>query len=95
MTQTELSAGPNQKIVVYVSDDTGVEIDPAGLYGAIAQDAEARAASGWRIVSTAAVSVPGHSSGAMAADTRRKSRSRSSTPQRSLWPYPTISSSSS
>jgi hypothetical protein len=57
MTQTELSAGPNQKIVVYVSDDTGVEIDPAGLYGAIAQDAEARAASGWRIVSTAAVSV--------------------------------------
>jgi hypothetical protein len=57
MTQTELSAGPNQKIVVYVSDDTGVEIDPAGLYGAIAQDAEARAASGWRIVSTAAVPV--------------------------------------
>ena len=57
MTQTELSAGPNQKIVVYVSDDTGGEIDPAGLYGAIAQDAEARAASGWRIVSTAAVPV--------------------------------------
>jgi hypothetical protein len=57
MTQTELSAGPNQKIVVYVSADTGVEIDPAGLYGAIAQDAEARAASGWRIVSTAAVPV--------------------------------------
>ena len=57
MTQTELSAGPNQKIVVYVSDDTGVEIDPADLYGAIAQDAEARAASGWRIVSTAAVPV--------------------------------------
>ena len=57
MTQTELSAGPNQKIVVYVSADTGVEIDPAAFYGAIAQDADARAASGWRIVSTAAVPV--------------------------------------
>jgi hypothetical protein len=57
MTQTELSAGPNQKIVVYVSEDTGIEIDPAGLYGAIAKDAEERAASGWRIVSTAAVPV--------------------------------------
>ena len=57
MTQTELSAGPSQKIVVYVSADTGVEIDPQSLYTAIAQDAEVRAASGWRIVSTAAVPV--------------------------------------
>src|ERR1035437_2238924 len=55
MTQTEFSAGPNQSIVVYLSPDMGVEIDPAAFYGAIAQDAEARAASGWRIVSTAAV----------------------------------------
>jgi hypothetical protein len=57
MTQSEFNAGPNQKIVVYLSEDTGTEIDPTGLYGAIAQDAEARAASGWRIVSTAAVPV--------------------------------------
>jgi hypothetical protein len=57
MTQTEFSAGPNQSIVVYLSPDMGVEIDPAAFYGAIAQDAEARAASGWRIVSTAAVPV--------------------------------------
>jgi hypothetical protein len=57
MTQSEFSAGPNQSIVVYVSDDTGAEIDPAGLYAAIAKDAEQRAVMGWRIVSTAAVPV--------------------------------------
>jgi len=57
MTKTEFAAGPTQTIVVYVSPDTGDEIDPAAFYGAIAQDAEARAASGWRIVSTAAVPV--------------------------------------
>ena len=57
MTQSEFSAGPNQSIVVYISGDAGTEIDPAGLYQAIAQDAERRAASGWRIVSTAAVPV--------------------------------------
>jgi hypothetical protein len=57
MTHSEFSAGPSQTIVVYISDDTGVEIDPAAFYAAVAADAEARAASGWRIVSTAAVPV--------------------------------------
>ena len=57
MDQVEFAAGPNQSIVVYSSGDSGNEVDPAGLYGAIAQDAERRAAEGWRIVSTAAVPV--------------------------------------
>jgi hypothetical protein len=57
VNQVEFAAGPNQPIVVYSSGDTGMETEPAGLYGAIAQDAERRAAQGWRIVSTAAVPV--------------------------------------
>jgi hypothetical protein len=57
MTQIEFSAGPNQTIVVYSSGDTSAEIDPAAVYQAIAKDAEQRALSGWRIVSTAAVPV--------------------------------------
>ena len=57
MDQVEFAAGPNQTIVVYSSGDTGTEIDPAEIYGAIAEDAERRAAQGWRIVSTAAVPV--------------------------------------
>jgi hypothetical protein len=57
MTQSEFSAGPNQSIVVYMSDDTSAEIIPATLYQAVAADAAQRAATGWRIVSTAAVPV--------------------------------------
>jgi hypothetical protein len=57
MNQNEFGAGPNQSIVVYASSDTGSEIDPAALYQAIAQDAETRAQSGWRIVSIAAVPI--------------------------------------
>jgi hypothetical protein len=57
MVPSEFSAGPNQMIVVYVSSDTGTEVDPAALYGEIAQDAARRAESGHRIVSMAAVPV--------------------------------------
>lgn len=55
MDQNEFSAGPNQTIVVYTAVDTGSEIDPNALFAGIAADAERRAQSGWRIVSTAAV----------------------------------------
>ena len=48
-------AGNGQSIVVYISPDTGAEIDPASLYGDIARDAAQRAAAGQRIVSMAAV----------------------------------------
>ena len=52
---TVYEAGPNQIIVVYSPPDTGSEIDLGAIYGAVAQDAAARAASGWHIVSTAAM----------------------------------------
>ena len=55
MQRTEFQAGPNQAIVVYVSDDNANEIDPAQIFAEIAQDAQERAVGGWRIVSTAAV----------------------------------------
>ena len=54
---TEFSAGANQTIVVYVSADTGEEVDPLALYGEIAEDAERRSGAGQRIVSVAAVPV--------------------------------------
>jgi hypothetical protein len=57
MNQVEFAAGGNQVIVVYSSGDTGTELDPVALYGAIAQDAARRASQGWRIVSTAAMPV--------------------------------------
>jgi len=57
MDQAEFSAGPSQTIVVYTSVDDGSEIIPASAFEAIAKDAEERASSGWRIVSTAAVPV--------------------------------------
>jgi hypothetical protein len=47
-------AGNGQTIVVYVSEDTGSEVDPAELYAAVARDAADRAAGGERIVSMAA-----------------------------------------
>jgi hypothetical protein len=52
---TEFNAGANQTIVVYVSPDTGEEVDPLALYGEIAEDAARRAEAGQRIVSVAAV----------------------------------------
>lgn len=57
MTNEEFAAGPDQTIVVYDSGDTGEEIDPFGMFELIARDAARRAASGWRIASTAEVST--------------------------------------
>ena len=52
---TEFNAGTNQAIVVYVSEDTGEQVDPLVLYRHIADDAATRAASGQRIVSMSSV----------------------------------------
>jgi hypothetical protein len=57
MTPSEFTAGPDQTIVVYVSPDTGTEVDPVALYAEIAEDAARRAGSGERIVSMAAVPI--------------------------------------
>jgi hypothetical protein len=51
--RTEHQAGPDQKFVVFVSDDYGSAIDPNELFEVAAADAAAEAAQGWRIVSTA------------------------------------------
>jgi hypothetical protein len=55
MPATDFNAGNGQSIVVYVSPDTGSEIDPTSSYGEIARDAEQRSAAGQRILSVAAV----------------------------------------
>jgi hypothetical protein len=47
--QQEFEAGPEQLIVVYQPDDLSVELDPASIFGRIAEDAAARSASGLRI----------------------------------------------
>jgi hypothetical protein len=50
MEPSEFDAGNDQSIVVYVSPDTGTEVDPASLFETIAADAKARAGRGQRIV---------------------------------------------
>jgi hypothetical protein len=51
VAQQEFEAGPDHLIVLYQPADMGSEIDPASIFGAIAADAAARAASGLRILS--------------------------------------------
>ena len=53
MDTAEFDAGPDQRIVLYAPDDTGMEIDFAALFGAIAADAAERAGRGLRLVSIA------------------------------------------
>lgn len=55
MPPNEFDAGNGQSIVVYISPDTGNEINPTAVYAEIAQDAALRAAGGQHIVSLAAV----------------------------------------
>jgi len=64
---TEFNAGANQVIVVYLSVDTGDEVDPTALYGEIAQDAARRSEAGQHIVSMAAVPTR-HAQGFMARE---------------------------
>jgi hypothetical protein len=54
--KTEWGIGLNQIFVVYVSDDSGNEVDPTAFYSNVAQDAQQYAAKGMRI--TAMASVP-------------------------------------
>ena len=51
MTRQEFEAGPDHTIVIYQPADMGVELDPAFIFGAIAEDATSRASSGVRILS--------------------------------------------
>ena len=51
MTPTEFDAGDGQTIAVYLSPDTGDQVDPAALFAEVATDASDRARHGERIVS--------------------------------------------
>ena len=53
MNPQEFDAGANQIVVVYPVPDTGSELDPAGIFESVAEDARARSAEGWHIVSMA------------------------------------------
>jgi hypothetical protein len=55
MQPTVFDAGNNQTIAVYISPDTGAEVDTAAVYAQIAADSRERAAAGERIVSVGAV----------------------------------------
>jgi hypothetical protein len=50
-------AGPDQVIVLYQPADVSVELDPVGIFSRLAEDAAARAASGFRIVSMTAMGL--------------------------------------
>ena len=54
MQKNEWSVGLNQIFVVYISDDTGGEVDPITFYADIARDAQQYAEKGYRIVAMAA-----------------------------------------
>jgi hypothetical protein len=47
----EFDAGPDQVIVVYQPADVSVELDPVSIFAQVADDAAARAETGFRIVS--------------------------------------------
>ncbi len=53
MEIVELPAGPDQVLVVYRPQDTGNELDPAQIFGAVATDAAERANRGEWIVTMA------------------------------------------
>lgn len=53
MERFEFAAGDGQQIVLYVSDDAGVGLEPEALVEEIAADAAELAGQGWRVVSMA------------------------------------------
>lgn len=55
MTRNEWAIGMNQTFVVYVSDDTGSELDPVQFYGFIANDAQQYAQRGMKVTSMSSV----------------------------------------
>lgn len=48
----ERPIGTEQLLVLYLAENTGMPIDPASLYGRVADDAAIRSSNGWRIAST-------------------------------------------
>ena len=67
MTKTEWGIGLNQIFVVYVSDDSGNEVDPTAFYSGIAADAQVYAQRGLKIAAMAAVPLR-HSQGFIARE---------------------------
>ena len=55
MERIERMAGVSQKIIVYVSDDSGSGLDPGAIFEFIATDATALDGEGWRIVTSTAM----------------------------------------
>ena len=53
MDVVELAAGPDQVLVVYRPADSGNELDPLEIFGAVADDAATRATRGEWIVTMA------------------------------------------
>ena len=51
MDSQEFAAGPYQRIVVYLPPDTGMELDPAAIFGEVATDAADRARRGQDLAS--------------------------------------------
>lgn len=57
MERVEHAAGDGQKIVLYVSDDRSIPLEPDMLFEEVAADAATLAGSGWRIVSMATMPI--------------------------------------
>jgi hypothetical protein len=53
----EYDAGPDQTIVLLVTEDYGGPLDPGEIFQAVADEARDRATSGWRIVSISTMPV--------------------------------------
>ncbi len=56
-TVSEFEAGDGQLVVVYLLTETSNMIDPEAAWRYIAGDAAERAAAGWRIAATSALSM--------------------------------------
>jgi len=54
-SRLELPAGDDQLVVLLVNEDSAATVDPSGFAQAIADDAAARRAAGWRLVSFSAL----------------------------------------
>lgn len=57
MERIEYDAGPDQTIVLFVTEDYGGPLDPAAIFQAVADEARDRETSGWRIVSVSTMPV--------------------------------------
>jgi hypothetical protein len=52
MDRMEYAAGENQKVVLYISDDTGGPVEWEELFTAFTAEAARWEAKGWRVVAT-------------------------------------------